>query len=118
MPASTALQNDIDELLPGVIADRRSALAARADALRLGREVMIAHAGDLDDPFTSPAALRPDRVWAVVDASRTAADTAEWVGRLDAALGVDAIAIIGTAFTRDRGSAERLGFPLAWRESE
>jgi len=100
----------------GVIADRRSALAARADALRLGREVILAHAADLDDPFTSPAALRPDRVWAVVDASRTPADTAEWVGRLDETLGVDAIAIIGTAFTHDRGTAKRLGFPVAWQE--
>jgi hypothetical protein len=102
----------------GVISDRRAALAARADALRLDREVMLAHTADLDDPFTTAAALRPDRVWAVVDASRTFEDSAEWVARLDAALGVDGVAVIGTAFTRDRGTAARLGLPLAWHEPE
>jgi hypothetical protein len=102
----------------GVIADRRAALAARAEALRLDRAVLLAHTADLDDPFTIPVALRPDRVWAVVDASRTFEDTVEWVHRLDTALGVDGVAIIGTAFTRDRGTAARLGLPLAWHEPE
>jgi hypothetical protein len=99
-----------------VIADRRAALSARADALRLEREVMLAHAATLDDPFTAVAALRPDRVWAVVDASRTAEDTAEWVSRLDERVGVDGLAIVGTSFTRDRGTADRLGLPIAWEE--
>jgi hypothetical protein len=99
-----------------VIADRRAALSARSDALRLDREVLLAHAATLDDEFSEAAGLRPDLVWAVVDASRAPADTAEWIGRLDTALGVDALAIVGTAFTRDRATAERLGLPVAWSD--
>lgn len=102
----------------GVVSGRRDELLQRAASLDRGRAVFVAHAAALDDRFDRLAELRPDEVWAVVDASRSLGDTKEWVDRLNATNGVHALAVIGTALTRDPAEIGRLGIPIGWSEPE
>ncbi|MFB6610602.1 hypothetical protein ACFCVO_09805 [Agromyces sp. NPDC056379] len=100
------------------ITGRRDALVQRAESIGHGRAVFVAHAASLDEGFDALAELRPDETWAVVDASRTPADTAEWVSRLAAAVGVHALAVIGTSLTRDAEAVHRLGLPIGWTSAD
>ncbi len=102
----------------GVVSGRRDELLQRAASLDRGRAVFVAHAAALDDRFERLAELRPDEVWAVVDASRSLEDTKEWVERLDATTGVHALAVIGTTLTRDPAEIGRLGIRIGWSEPE
>ncbi|HEY6801549.1 MAG TPA: hypothetical protein VI121_12950 [Agromyces sp.] len=102
----------------GVVSGRRDELLQRAASLDRGRAVFVAHAAALDDRFERLAELRPDEVWAVVDASRSLEDTKEWVERLDATTGVHALAVIGATLTRDPAEIGRLGIRIGWSEPE
>jgi hypothetical protein len=103
------------------VADRRDALAARADGVR--RDIPLVAAYALAGPAAVAAVgaelagIAPDQVWAAVDVSRKAEDTAAWVRALDAVLAVDAVAATGAALTSSPGDVHRLGLPVLWLEA-
>ncbi|MGN7800148.1 hypothetical protein [Leifsonia sp. 22587] len=103
------------------VADRRDALAARADGVR--REIPVVAAFPLAGPGAVPAVavelagIAPDQVWAAVDVSRKHEDTAEWVRALDAVLAVDALVATGASRTLTPDSVHRLGLPVLWLEA-
>lgn len=103
------------------VADRRDALAARADGVR--REIPIVAAFPLAGPASVPdvaadlAATAPDQVWVVVDVSRKHDDTALWVEAVDAVLAVDAIVATRASLTVSPDSVHALGLPVLWLEA-
>ncbi|MEV8213482.1 hypothetical protein [Leifsonia sp. NPDC077715] len=103
------------------VADRRDALAARADGVR--REIPIVAAFSLPSPASVSdlaahlAATAPDQVWVVVDVSRKHDDSALWVGAVDAVLAVDAVVATGASLTVSPDSVHALGLPVLWLEA-
>ncbi|MGO4595735.1 hypothetical protein AB4Z18_18120 [Leifsonia sp. 2TAF2] len=103
------------------LADRRDALAARADGVRRGIPVVAAFA--LTGPTAVPdvaaelAGIAPDQVWVAVDVSRTYDDTAAWVRAVDAVLAVDAVAATGASFTASPHTVHQLGLPVLWLDA-
>ena len=97
------------------IMDRRTAQAARAEALRRGSAVFVAFGIDPDTLFTDAVrSISADQVWAVVDASRKQEDTEEWVNALRNAAGVDALAVIRAEETASPQTVNDLGVPVGW----
>ena len=103
------------------VADRRDALAARADGVR--REIPIVAAFPLPSPASVPevaadlAATAPDQVWVVVDVSRKHDDSALWVEAVDAVLAVDAVVATGASLTVSPDSVHALGLPVLGLEA-
>jgi hypothetical protein len=99
--------------------DRRGALRARADGVRRERAVVVAFgmtrgADEVAELAEALAGIAPDQVWAAVDASRKAEDTAAWVRAVDAVLAVDALVVTGSQVTATPGSVRELGIPIGW----
>jgi hypothetical protein len=99
------------------LADRRTALAARAAAVRRGRAVFVAFgitpgqdAGDV------LRAIGADWVWVVVDASRKPEDTQRWVARIGDRVTIDAVAVVGNELTATPQSVALLGLPVGWSQ--
>ena len=107
------------DVLP--VADRREALAARAEGVR--RECPIVGVVELPRVDAVPglaaslAAIAPDQVWAAVDVGRKLDDTALWVRAVDAVLAVDGIAAHGAALTASPWAVGALGLPLLWLDA-
>lgn len=103
------------------VADRRAALAARADGVRRGIPVVavfpLAAPGVVPAVVPQLAAIAPDQVWVAVDVSRKHDDTTEWVRAVDAVLAVDAIAATGASLTASPESVHALGLPVLWLET-
>lgn len=103
------------------VADRRDALAARADGVRRDLPLVAAYA--LAGPAAVPAVvaelagIAPDQVWVAVEVSRKPEDTAQWVRAVDAVLAVDAVAATGAAFTTTADDIHRLGLPVLWLDA-
>ncbi len=103
------------------VADRREALAARAEGVR--RECPIVGVVELARVDTVPAlaaslaAIEPDQVWVAVDVSRKLDDTAVWVRAVDAVLAVDGMAAHGAALTATPWAVGALGLPLLWLDA-
>jgi len=103
------------------VADRRDALAARADGVRRDLPLVAAYA--LAGPAAVPAVvaelagIAPDQVWVAVDVSRKPEDTAQWVRAVDAVLAVDAVAATGAVFTTTADDIHRLGLPVLWLDA-
>jgi len=103
------------------VADRRDALAARADGVR--REIPIVAAFPLAGPSVSPAlvaelaGIAPDQVWVAVDVARKHDDTEAWVRAVDAVLAVDAVVATGASLTSSPDSVHRLGLPVLWLDA-
>jgi len=103
------------------LADRRDALAARADGVR--RDIPVVAAFPLAGPAAVPAlaadlaGIAPDQVWVAVDVSRTFGDTSTWVRAVDAVLAVDAVAATGASFTSTPDDVHRLGLPVLWLDA-
>ncbi|MDN4597904.1 hypothetical protein [Leifsonia virtsii] len=103
------------------VADRRDALAARADGVRRDLPLVAAYA--LAGPAAVPsvvaelAGIAPDQVWVAVDVSRRPEDTAQWVRAVDAVLAVDAVAATGAAFTSSPDDIHLLGLPVLWLDA-
>ncbi|SEB89423.1 hypothetical protein SAMN04489806_2061 [Paramicrobacterium humi] len=95
--------------------DRRAAYLARADAVSASAPVALAWGlgGALagEDELHGIAALQPDQVWVVVDATRKAEDTARWVGLVDRVVGVDAMLVTGEEHTASPETVRLLGVP-------
>lgn len=107
------------------VVDRRSALGARAEAVNAGRAVIVAVGLSPDVDTMSSETLRAllgplgsDWVWAVVDVSRKPQDTARWVDGLRGAVGVDALAVVGSEFTATPHTASMLNVPVGWADGE
>lgn len=102
-------------------ADRRAALAARADGVR--RDIPVVAAFPLANPAAVSAlaaglaGIAPDQVWVAVDVSRTFGDTSTWVRAVDAVLAVDAVAATGASFTSTPDDVHRLGLPVLWLDA-
>lgn len=103
------------------LADRRDALAARADGVR--RDIPVVAAFPLAGPAAVAAlaadlaGIAPDQVWVAVDVSRTFGDTGTWVRAVDAVLAVDAVAATGASFTSTPDDVHRLGLPVLWLDA-
>lgn len=91
---------------------RRTALRRRADAVERDRAVLHPRPAGLRDDFAGAAALGADVVVAVVDASRTPADTRAWVSRLARVAGVHALLVVGAEHTADPAHVHGLGIPV------
>lgn len=94
---------------PGAAAAVRDPAAPRVLALRVGPE---------GRDRTLAAALlrdvRPDQVWAVVDARTKPADAAAWTGAVTALRPADALAVHGLLETTAPGTVLGLDLPVAW----
>jgi hypothetical protein len=107
------------------VVDRRTALGARAEAVNADRAVVVAFglSPDLDamsvENLTALLApLGADWVWAVVDVSRKPQDTERWVAALRGAVGVGALAVVGSEFTATPHTASMLNIPVGWADGE
>jgi len=97
------------------VADRRSAILARATGVHEGSSVVTALAWDDD----APEALRSigaDQLWVAVDVGRKHDDTSRWVEAVRAVQPVAAVAVVGEADTATPGTVHLLGVPVGWRE--
>jgi hypothetical protein len=103
------------------VADRRAALAARADGVRRGRAIVAPVELDAVDAVPALAAdlasIAPDQVWVAVDVSRRTEDTLRWVGQVDAVLAVDGIAATGARRTAAPHGLAPLARPILWLDS-
>ena len=103
------------------VTDRRSALAARAAGVREEHSVFVAlgipHSGLDDDSVFALHFLQPDQVWVAVDAGRKPEDTARWVKAVQAAVRIDAIAVVGSDSTTTPKTVHELGLQVGWVES-
>lgn len=97
---------------------RQSATAARAHAVETEQTVIAAfglgkgrHALAR---LQALAALSPDQVWVVVDAGRKTADTARWINVVRSRLEIDAVAVVGAAYTSSPETVEALNIPVGW----
>lgn len=96
--------------------DRRSAFLARADAVTA--DTPVALAWGLSGALASAAelhglaALQPDQVFVVVDATRKHEDTAAWVAVVEQTIGIDAMLVTHEEQTATPESVHRLGVPL------
>lgn len=100
------------------VADRRAALAARAEGVRRGCAIVAPVELDAVDAVAALAAdlasIAPDQVWVAVDVSRRPDDTRRWVGEVDAVLAVDGIAATGARRTAGPHGLAALGRPVLW----
>ncbi|MFF2050962.1 hypothetical protein ACFVU2_05115 [Leifsonia sp. NPDC058194] len=103
------------------VADRRDALAARADGVRRGCAIVAPVELDAVDAVPALAAdlasLAPDQVWVAVDVSRRLEDTRRWVGEVDAVLAVDGVAATGARRTAGPHGLAALGRPVLWLDA-
>lgn len=97
---------------------RQGATAARAHAVETEQTVIAAFGlGKGRHALTrlqALAALSPDQVWVVVDAGRKTADTARWIKLVRSRLEVDAMAVVGAAYTSSPETVEALNIPVGW----
>jgi hypothetical protein len=100
------------------VADRRAALAARAEGVRRGCAIVAPVELDAVDAVAALAAdlasIAPDQVWVAVDVSRRPDDTRRWVGDVDAVLAVDGIAATGARRTAGPHGLAALARPVLW----
>ena len=93
---------------------RRDVLRRRAHAVVNGHGLTLAVVLDTTDvagTVGAVAALEPDQVMVVVDASRKAEDTRHWVDAVRRLVPVDAMLVIGTAATASPETVDELGLP-------
>lgn len=99
------------------VRDRRSAMTARADAVHRDRAVFVAYGLDPTADFAEILrSIGADQVWAAVDAGRKHEDTDRWLRALSEAVGVDALAVIGSHRTATPQTVGTLGVPIGWVE--
>ncbi|MDQ1606433.1 MAG: hypothetical protein QOJ18_800 [Microbacteriaceae bacterium] len=106
---------------PGLsrVDSRRAAMVTRAHGVERGEPVFLAFGltGVGEDAATEAyelAALHPDQVWAVVDATRKPEDTAHWVEELAAVVALDAVAGTNHDNTLSPETINELGLPATW----
>lgn len=96
------------------VENRRSALAARAHAVRRDRAVVVGYGLEGLAVPEGLAVIGADQVWAVVDASRSTSDTRLWLDAVRRRVPIDALAVIGRSFTVAPDGPAGLGIPIGW----
>lgn len=98
------------------INERRDALRARATAVEQGTAVLVALAlgmpRDRAKQLELLTILDPDQIWAVVDATRKPADTADWVQQLAQAHSLDGVLCLNAMHTSTPHTVHELGLPV------
>lgn len=104
------------------VGGRREATQARADGVRTGAGTLVAVGvglapNDAEQYADVLGEVTPDQVWIAVDVTRKPEDTRLWAAAVArAAGGIDAAAVIGTAYTSTPGSTRLLGIPVGWSD--
>ncbi|MDR6986181.1 hypothetical protein J2Y66_000644 [Paenarthrobacter nitroguajacolicus] len=102
---------------------RKSATAARAQAVLTGQTVVVAFGlgrpRDVPDKGALIADLAADQLWIVADARRKPEDTRMWVQALQDVLArestaVTGLAVIGASETASPETVDTLGIPVGW----
>lgn len=99
------------------IKSREEALSARASGVTFDKAVLLAYSlmGDVDRVSADLRMFAADQLWLAVDASRKVEDTTTWVEQLTGHP-IDALAVIGTAYTSSPETVNSLGYPIGWLE--
>ncbi len=117
--AEVAASGTLDATGLARVADRRDALLARARGVER-RETLFVAVGitsggvHASSQATAIAQLRADQIWAVVDASRKAEDTARWVRKVSSVVQLDAVVGIERDATMTPETITTLGLPVTW----
>lgn len=117
--AEVATSGTLDATGLARVADRRDALLARARGVER-RETLFVAVGitsggvHASSQATALAQLRADQIWAVVDASRKAEDSARWVRKVSSVVQVDAVVGVQRDATMTPETINTLGLPVTW----
>jgi hypothetical protein len=103
------------------LTDRRTVVAARASGVREEHAVFVAiglpRVGLDDEAVYALHLVQADQVWVVVDVGRKPEDTERWVRAVQAAVRVDAVAVVGAESTTTPNTVHGLGLQVGWAES-
>lgn len=104
------------------VADRRTALAVRAQGVERGEPVVVAFGvtagiGIARSAITTLTRIDPDQLWLAVDAGRKPDDTARWVTAIASATPVYALAVEGSTATATPATINELAIPVGWLDS-
>jgi hypothetical protein len=117
--AEIATSGTLDATGLARVADRRDALLARARGVER-RETLFVAVGvtsggvHASSQATTIAQLRADQIWAVVDASRKAEDTARWIRKVSSVVQLDAVVGVQRDATMTPETINTLGLPVTW----
>jgi hypothetical protein len=103
------------------IDDRRGAIAARAEGVRLGEGVVMAFGLPRRGPTAESVAdlenLHADQFWVAVDAGRKPEDTVRWVRAVANVVPLTAAMSWSPDETSTPHSVAQLGLPVGWVET-
>jgi len=108
---------------PGLarIDDRRGAIAARAEGVRLGNGVVMAFGlprrGPTAESVSELESLNADQFWVAVDAGRKPEDTVRWVRAVANVVPLTAVMSWAPDETSTPHSVSQLGLPVGWVET-
>ena len=108
---------------PGLarIDDRRGAIAARAEGVRLGNGVVMAFGlprrGPTAESVSELESLNADQFWVAVDAGRKPEDTVRWVRAVANVVPLTAVMSWAPDETGSPHSVSQLGLPVGWLEA-
>jgi len=103
------------------IDDRRGAIAARAEGVRLGNGVVMAFGlprrGPTAESVSELESLNADQFWVAVDAGRKPEDTVRWVRAVANVVPLTAVMSWAPDETSTPHSVSQLGLPVGWVET-
>jgi len=103
------------------INDRRGAVAARAEGVRLGNGVVMAFGlprrGPTAESVSELENLNADQFWVAVDAGRKPEDTVRWVRAVANVVPLTAVMSWAPEETSTPHSVSQLGLPVGWVET-
>ena len=103
------------------IDDRRGAIAARAEGVRLGNGVVMAFGlprrGPTAESVAQLESLNADQFWVAVDAGRKPEDTVRWVRAVANVVPLTAVMSWAPDETSTPHSVSQLGLPVGWVET-
>ena len=101
--------------------DRRGAIAARAEGVRLGNGVVMAFGlprrGPTAESVSELESLNADQFWVAVDAGRKPEDTVRWVRAVANVVPLTAVMSWSPDETSTPHSVSQLGLPVGWVET-
>ena len=111
----------IDDPKIARIDDRRGAIAARAEGVRLGNGVVMAFGlprrGPTAESVSELEGLNADQFWVAVDAGRKPEDTVRWVRAVANVVPLTAVMSWAPDETSTPHSVAQLGLPVGWVET-
>ena len=103
------------------IDDRRGAIAARAEGVRLGNGVVMAFGlprrGPTAESVSELESLNADQFWVAVDAGRKPEDTVRWVRAVANVVPLTAVMSWAPDETSTPHSVSQMGLPVGWVET-